>query len=85
MWTGQEHRVRGLVYGRWGHQLAHRVAYELWVGPIPEGDYVVDHQPECPKTCITPAHLTVFTRGEHTRVGWERGEITSEKVWASRR
>lgn len=80
VWTGQTHTVRGLVYGRYGHVTAHRVAYGLWVAPIPAGDYVVDHQPSCPKVCVTPQHLTLYTRGEHTRVGWQRGEITGRRA-----
>lgn len=80
IWTGPQHTVRDLVYGRFQGRTAHRVAYEQAYGPIPEGDYVVDHQPDCPKLCVTPEHLTLYTRGEHTAVGWQRGEITGEQI-----
>lgn len=54
-------------YGRaWNGQkaaLAHRVAYELWVGPIPVG-LVVDHL--CfNRGCVNPAHLRVLTVSEN--------------------
>lgn len=60
-------------YGRiWiagSHYLAHRVAYELWRGPIPDGldiDHIC-HDPRtcaggdaCPhRRCVNPAHLEI--------------------------
>lgn len=48
---------------------AHRVAYELWVGPIPEGheiDHVVTRG--CTSTlCVNPAHLEPVTHAENRR------------------
>lgn len=47
--------------------LAHRAAYELLIGPIPEG-MTLDHL--CKNTiCVNPAHLEVVTRGENARRG----------------
>lgn len=44
---------------------AHRVAYELHVGPIPPG-MVVDLV--ClTRNCVNPAHMEVVTRAENTR------------------
>lgn len=57
-------------YGSFGvgggrQMLAHRYAYELLVGPIPEG-LVLDHL--CSnRRCVNPAHLEVVTLGENTR------------------
>lgn len=53
---------RGLVY-------AHRVAYEEWIGPIPEGltlDHV--HARGCRhRHCMNPAHLEPVTHAENMR------------------
>lgn len=43
----------------------HRVAYELFTGPIPPG-LVVDHQCEV-KWCCNPAHLEPVTNQENLR------------------
>ena len=45
--------------------LAHRVAYEMHVGPIPEG-LTIDHLCR-QKRCTNVAHMEVVTRGENVR------------------
>lgn len=51
-----------------GRQLrAHRVAYELLVGPIPD-TLVLDHLCKN-RGCVNPAHLEVVTLGENTLRG----------------
>lgn len=48
--------------------LAHRFAYELLVGPIPDG-LVIDHLCRV-RLCVNPAHLEPVTAEENTRRGW---------------
>lgn len=56
-------------YGRIRHEgrqlQAHRVSYEINVGPIPEGltlDHLCGNRP-----CVNPAHLEPVTAGENAR------------------
>ena len=61
MWTGRQ--IKG--YGQYGSRLAHRVAYLLLVGPIPDG-LEIDHTCRRP-LCVNPAHLEPVTRAENQR------------------
>lgn len=63
-----------------GPYSAHRLAYELAVGPIPD-KFVVDHEchnrdplckagNKCPhRLCCNPAHLAAKSRGDNTQAG----------------
>ena len=67
LWTAG---VNASGYGKFGREptgpeLAHRVAYELLVGPIPDG-LVLDHLCRV-RICVNPAHLEPVTSGENTR------------------
>lgn len=49
---------------------AHRVAYELYVGPVPDGlepDHLCGN-----KACVNPAHLEPVTHSENLRRGFQR-------------
>lgn len=83
LWTASE---QGRGYGQIGRDdgaagifLAHRAAYELLVGPIPEG-LTLDHMchngsgcpggPSCPhRRCVNPAHLEPASLGDNLRRG----------------
>lgn len=67
IWTGQRKPAGYGVFSRnaSGHHFAHRHAYELMVGPIPEG-LEVDHL--CRVTsCVNPDHLEPVTPAENRR------------------
>lgn len=63
-WTGA---INSRGYGQWGvdgvSRSTHRVAWELLVGPIPDG-MTIDHLCQI-KRCCNPAHLEVVTRAEN--------------------
>lgn len=70
-WTGTSARTLG--YGRikvdGRPQYVHRLAYELWVGPIPDG-LVIDHviaRGCVHKDCIRPWHLEAVIIAENGR------------------
>jgi HNH endonuclease len=65
------------TYGRKAHQ-AHRLVYELFVGPIPDG-LELDHLCWNP-WCVFPEHLEPVTHAENTR----RRRAERLGHWASR-
>lgn len=80
-------------YGRMGaNNYAHRVYYERFVGPIPEG-LVLDHLCNHP-SCVNPAHLEPVTHQENIirgrvrcpRIGRQQGvKLTAAQVNEIRR
>lgn len=48
-----------------GFAIAHRVAYEMTIGPIPEGMHI-DHLCRTP-ACVRPSHLEAVTPEENRR------------------
>jgi len=62
LWTGY---INPNGYAMFGRRWAHRVAYEFFVGPIPEG-LELDHLCRVP-ACVNPAHLEAVTHRENMR------------------
>lgn len=60
--------------------MAHRVAYELVVGPIPEG-LEIDHLCRT-RSCVRPDHLDPVTHAENCRRAGVPGHAT--KAWQAK-
>lgn len=68
--------------GRNGYKpFAHRVAYELAYGPVPDG-LVVMHICDNP-TCCNPSHLRIGTRADNNRDRSEKGRGRENRQWGS--
>jgi hypothetical protein len=82
-WPGAKNPKGYGVIRRDGKRLpVHRVAYELRVGPIPDG-LVLDHLCRV-RNCANPAHLEPVTPGENTLRGEGPAAVNARKTHCSR-
>ena len=79
-WEYDGYRFRG--YGKFGVSpkqsvLAHKFAYELWVGPVPDGKHL--HHRCGNRACVRPDHLEVVEPGAHSSAHIrERGVVSNQ-------
>lgn len=83
IWTGHIHKKTGygdLSYGG-KHQGAHRVAYQIAVGPIPDRMSVLHH---CDvRACVRPDHLFLGTQADNIEDMQSKNRgIFGEKHWS---
>lgn len=84
-WTGpvnQQSYSYGVMHVGKRLSLVHRIAHELWIGPIPDG-YEVDHVADrgCISTlCFNPAHLEAVTPQINTLRSTSFSAINSQKT-----
>lgn len=84
-WESLRARVRGYTYTRYNgvRYGTHRLAYETWVGAVPEG-HVVRHKCDNPP-CINPDHLETGTQADNVQDAKSRGRVASgNNHWASK-
>jgi hypothetical protein len=81
LWTaGTTHSGYGSIRVKGKALRAHRVAYEMLVGPIPEGA-VLMHSCDTP-ACCNPAHLSIGSQRENIHDAIEKGRTCHrEKHW----
>jgi hypothetical protein len=65
LWTGATWNGYGVIYHNGKQDGAHRVAWQLTYGPIPEGMWVLHH---CDvRNCVRPDHLFLGTIDDNNR------------------
>lgn len=82
-WIGARHRKGyGKIVGAQGTQYAHRVAWVLKHGPIPD-ELMVLHRCDNPR-CCNPAHLFLGTHADNMRDMVVKGRGRLIAKWAAR-
>jgi len=80
---GFDRKGYGLMRGGGARWRAHRASYEAFVGPIPEGLFVL-HACDTP-ACVNPDHLSTGDNTENMRQMYERGRGSASRCRGSSR
>lgn len=80
VWTGtmQNSKGYGSIYYDRKNERVHRVSYKLFIGPIPDGLFVL-HRCDNPP-CINPEHLFLGTPMDNTRDCLSKGRFPGQKA-----
>lgn len=79
LWLGHKMPYGYGTYGK-PKQLAHRRAWELTNGPIPDGLMVLHNCPDGDNpSCVNPAHLWLGTQTDNMRDAAAKGRISSQQ------
>lgn len=70
-WLYQGYVNQATGYAQIGKEYVHRMAYELWIGPIPDGAHL-DHAKGCPKHCVNPYTMTPVSPATNRALVWRR-------------
>ncbi len=76
-WTGASYKGYGNILARGTSWKAHRLAYTLFIGPIPDGMDIC-HRCDNPP-CCNPAHLFAGTTKENVRDSMEKGRFNIKR------
>lgn len=76
-WTGFKRRGYGSISIQGKNKPVHRVAYELWVEPIPEGMWVC-HKCDNP-SCFNPQHLFIGTPNDNMQDCIRKGRMNKPR------
>lgn len=85
LWVGYVNPRTHYAQHRKAGKDIHRLAYELFIGPIPEGAQL-DHAKGCPKHCVNPYTLTPVNRDMNARLVFRRrwGQMPRRDLRVSR-
>ena len=59
-------------------RLAHRVAYQKYVGPIPRGQHVLHRCDN--RRCVKPAHLFIGTQSDNLKDASDKGRLNPKSI-----
>lgn len=82
-WPGGYGQIIRRLKGRWRPDGAHRLSYEIHVGPVPDGMQVC-HSCDMP-SCVNPGHLFLGTQLDNMRDRYRKGWFLRDRRAASLR
>jgi hypothetical protein len=80
LWKGARQNAKG--YGSYFGRSAHRVAYEHYVGEIPDGLHVL-HSCDV-RNCVNPSHLRLVSNEENIEYNMKRGRYRTPSSMTER-